>query len=69
MRYDQDAKLIYIGKKHINLASKYNINKNKNIIPVISNMFEILLEVKLNLELYKKNDEIDKEKLESNLKK
>lgn len=45
MRYDQDAKLIYIGKKHINLASKYNINKNKNIIPVISNMFEILLEV------------------------
>lgn len=45
MRYDQDAKLIYIGKKHINLASKFNINKNKQICPVISSMFEILLEV------------------------
>ena len=43
MRYDLDAKLIYIGKKHINLASKYNMHSNNKISPVISNIFEIML--------------------------
>lgn len=43
MRYDNDAKLIYIGKKHINLTSKQQ--NDKKITPVISEIFEILLKV------------------------
>ena len=59
MRYDQDAKLIYIGKKHINLASRYNVNPNHKISPVISNIFEIMLRDK---------GELDKEVLERELR-
>lgn len=45
MRYDKDAKLIYIGKKHINLM----FNRDKKIVPVISNIFETMLKVSIIL--------------------
>jgi hypothetical protein len=43
MRYDNDAKLIYIGKKHINLTSKFQ--GDKKVMPVISDIFQIMLRV------------------------
>lgn len=43
MRYDNDAKLIYIGKKHINLSSKQQ--GDRKIEPVMSEIFQTLLRV------------------------
>ena len=52
MRYDHDAKLIYIGKKHINHGTG-------RIQPILSDIFRILLQ---------STGELDKDILEERLK-
>lgn len=66
MRYDNDAKLIYIGKKHINLTTRHTLDSKSETS--ISPIFELLLRVICLHKQLQERGELDKDKLSEKLR-